>query len=376
MRTNGPRIAIVADYLNQRGGAEWVVAVLHELFPDAPIYTTIADPVRLWPGLRGADIRVSWMQRLPGVLRRFKYYLPFYYLAVESMRLQEYDLVVSSSCAFGLGARARVDATHICYCHTPARFVWNYAAYVEKEALGPAARAVLPWMIGAVRRRDVAMARRPNYFVANSSAVANRIRIYYGREAVVIPPPVDINRFTPTEAPGDYYLVVSRLNPYKRIDLAVAAFNALRRPLLVVGEGPDRARLERMAGPTIRFAGWLGDAEVARAYAGCRALVFPGEEDFGIAPVEAGAAGRPVVAYQGGGALDTVLEGETGVFFREPTVEALTDAVARLERQPWSAARIRANAEHFGVDRFKGRFGRFVMERLAAGGRSTVPCAA
>jgi glycosyltransferase involved in cell wall biosynthesis len=370
-----PRTAIVADYLNQRGGAEWVVAVLHEMFPEAPVFTTILDRERLWPALRQARIVPSWMQRLPGLSRHFKKYLPFYYLAIERLDLTGFDLVISSSCAFGLGARAEPGALHVCYCHTPARFLWEHDRYMEKEGVHPAVRRVLSTAIAGVRRWDRVMARRPHHYVANSTAVAERIRRYYGRDATVIPPPVDVDRFSVGERPEAYYLVVSRLNAYKRIDLAVRAFSAAKRRLVVVGEGPQRPALERLAGPTIHFTGWLPDGDVARLYRSCRALVIPGEEDFGIAAVEAGASGRPVVAYRGGGALDTVVEGVTGLFFPEPTPEALNAAIEQLEHRAWSPRAIRARAERFGVEAFKARFGAFLAEkhRLWTGQGAAIP---
>lgn len=370
---SGLRIAIVADYLNQRGGAEWVVSVLHRMFPAAPIYTTILDRTRLWPGLADADIRPSWMQKLPGVRRYFRHYLPLYYLAIERLDLGAFDVVISSSCAFGLGARAREDAVHVCYCYTPARYIWNYDAYIEKEALGGFARRALPLLIRVLKQRDLAMARRPDAFAGISTAVVDRIRRCYGRDGVVIHPPVNIQRFSAGTGSGDYYLVVSRLNAYKRIELAVRAFNRLGLPLVIVGDGPDRPRLERLAGPNVRFAGWLSDSEVARAYRDCRALVFPGEEDFGIAIIEAAASGRPVIAFRGGGALDTVIDGATGHFFADPTAEALSEAVARSRTHPWKAAEIRAHAEGFSVEKFTARFGDFVEATVSSGLGVRVP---
>lgn len=357
------RTAIVADYLNQRGGAEWVVGVLHELYPDAPIFTTIVDRSNLWPALRDADIRPSWMQRLPGLRNAFRRYLPLYYLAVEGLDLREYDLVISNSCAFALGARARPGARHICYCHTPARFIWDYRRYVAKEAFGPLTRVTLPIVISLLKRWDLAWSRRPQDIIGNSRAVAARIERCYGRKASVIHPPVDVNRFRGGAAGQDHYLVVSRLAAYKRIDLVVEAFNKLGAPLLVVGDGPQRARLESMARPNVRFVGWQSDAVVADAYRRCRALIFPGEEDFGITVVEAAAAGRPTVAYRAGGALDTVVEGVTGEFFDEPDADQLADAVTRLERARWNEGAIRAHAEQFGIAAFGRRFRSFVEAR-------------
>jgi glycosyltransferase involved in cell wall biosynthesis len=359
------RIAIVHDYLNQAGGAERVVAVLHEMFPQAPIYTTILDRSSLWPALQDADIRTSWMQHLPGLKRHFKKYLPLYPAAIESFDLRGYDLVISSSSAFAKGARVPPGARHICYCHTPMRFAWDYESYVAREGLGRAVRMVLPPFIRALRRWDIRTADRPHVFISNSSVVAGRILRCYGRSSEVVYPPVEIDRYTPASDSGDNYLVVSRLNSYKRIDLAVRAFTEAGRPLLIVGDGPYRAALERMAGPTIQFTGRMRDEEVAWYYARCRGLIFPGEEDFGITPLEANASGRPVVAYRAGGALDTVIDGKTGVCFHEQTVESLRDAVARCDALTWFRDDLRRHAEHFSVAAFRSRFESIVERELS-----------
>jgi len=355
------RVAIVHDFLNQRGGAERVVAALHEMFPAAPIFTSILDRSTLWPPLRSADIRVSWMQRLPGIQRHFKRYLPFYPLVFDRLDLSGYDLVLSSSSAFAKAARSPRGGVHACYCHTPARFVWNYDHYVEREGFGPVVRKTLPWVIRALRRWDLKTADRPTAYVANSTAVADRIRRIYGRPSAVVPPPVDVQRFRDASAQtGDYYVIISRLNAYKRIHLAVEAFNRLRQPLLIVGEGPHRPALERAAGPTVRLLGHLDDREVTELLVGCRALIFPGEEDFGITLVEANAAGRPAIAYQGGGALDTVIPGTTGIFFTEPTADCLAEAVTRSTRVSWDRAEIRRHAAQFDVPAFRDHMERFL----------------
>jgi glycosyltransferase involved in cell wall biosynthesis len=356
------RVAIVHDYLNQRGGAERVVAALHQMFPEAPIFTSVLDRSTLWPELRSADIRVSWMQRLPGLKRHFKRYLLLYPLVFDRLDLSGFDLVLSSSSAFAKATRAPRGGRHVCYCHTPARFLWSYDQYVEREEFGPFVRNTLPWAIGMMRRWDLRTADRPTEYVANSSVVAERIHRIYGRQATVLPPPVDVSRFHDIGGePGEYYLVLSRLNPYKRIHLAVEAFNRLRLPLVVVGDGPHRAVLERMAGPTVRFLGHVDDARVANLLAGCRALIFPGEEDFGITVVEANAAGRPVVAYRGGGALDTVLPGVTGTFFSEPSPESLAEAVLESARVVWDRVTLRKHADAFDVTAFRERLQRLVL---------------
>jgi glycosyltransferase involved in cell wall biosynthesis len=364
------KVAIVHDYLSQMGGAERVVVALHGLFPTAPIYTSIFDPASTWPELRTADIRPTWMQRLPGMPTHFKKYLLVYPSAIEGLPLDGYDLVLSSSSAYAKAARSRAGALHVCYCHNPMRFIWDYDRYVYGERVGAAARALLPLARSYLRRWDLRTAGRPHAYIANSSAVAERIRRYYGRSSEVIPPPVRLGPEPAGDQPGDYYLVVSRLSGYKRLDLAIEAFNRLGLPLIVVGDGPVRAELERQASPHIRFLGRRPDHEVAALYAGCRGLVVPGEEDFGITQVEANAAGRPVIAYAGGGALDIVVEGTTGVLVPAQTVDAIADGVRRAEATRWDARVIRRHAERFGEESFRDRLVAFLEGLL---GRSLPP---
>jgi glycosyltransferase involved in cell wall biosynthesis len=349
------KVAIVHDYLNQMGGAERVVVALHRLFPAAPIYTTVFDPAATWPELRTADVRTSWMQRLPGMPGHFKKYLLLYPQAIEGMHLSAYDLVVSSSSAYAKGARAGPGGVHVCYCHNPMRFIWDYDRYVRGEQVGVAGRALLPLVRAYLRRWDLRTSGRPHAYIANSSAVAARIRRYYGRTSEVIPPPVRLGPLPNGTRPDDYYLVVSRLSGYKRLDLAIEAFNRLGLPLRVVGDGPVRAALEREAGPRVQFLGRLPDDEVARLYAGCRGLVVPGEEDFGITLVEANAAGRPVIAYAAGGALDILVDGTTGVLVPAQTADALAEGVRRAEATLWDAHTIRRHAERFGEASFRER---------------------
>jgi glycosyltransferase involved in cell wall biosynthesis len=359
---SGPRVAIVADYLNQRGGAEWVVAILHTMFPEAPVFTPILDGASLWPQLVDADIRVSWMQHLPGLRRHFRKYFALYPLAVEGFDLSSYDLVVSSSCAFGKGARAAAHAVHVCYCHTPMRFVWDYEAYIAREGLGVAARRLLPPLIRLMRRWDLRTAAHPHAYVANSTTVADRIRRHYGRDATVISPPVEVSRFSVGTRPEPYYLVVSRLQAYKRIDIAVEAFTRLGLPLRIVGDGPDRPALERGAGPNVDFLGRVPDRDVTRMMAECQALVTPGLEDFGIAAVEANASGRPVLAFRGGGALDIIIERLNGLTFAEQSADALVEAVAQHRRLRWDSRAIREIAERFDVGVFRRRMLDFIAD--------------
>lgn len=359
------RVALVHDYLNQMGGAEKVLLTLHDLFPQAPIYTSIFDPKRMDARFRGLDIRTSFMQRLPGIKRRHQQYLPIYPFAFERLDLRQFDLVISDSSAFAKGIVTRPDALHICYCYTPMRWAWNYEEYVEREQLGRGARTLLPPFIAWLRQWDYATAARVDYFIAISPTVAARIAKYYRRESVVIPPPTDTGRFQVAPEHDDYFLIVSRLVPYKRIDLAIEAFNRLGLPLRIVGGGRDERRLRRLAGKNIQFLGRLPDAQVREQVARCRAFVFPGEEDFGLTPVEAQASGRPVIAYGAGGALATVVEGTTGLFFYEQTSEALAEAVLAFRDDRFDPATIRRHAEEFDTERFMQRFLQFVESKIA-----------
>ncbi len=360
------KVALVHDYLNQMGGAERVVLAFHEIFPDAPLYTSIYDPERVDPAFRTMDIRTTFMQKFPLVTKHHQPYLPFYPFAMESLDLRGYDLVLSSSSAFGKGVITKPDTMHISYCHTPMRWCWNYDEYVEREHLGRAARTVLPMFIAGLRVWDQTSSMRVDHFIANSPVVAERIKKYYRRDAVVIPPPVDASRFLfdPTTPIEDYFLILSRLIPYKRIDLAIEACNRLQLPLLIIGGGRDLERLRKLAGPTIRFLGRLPDEEVLYYYAHCRAFLFPGEEDFGITPLEAQASGRPVIAYGAGGALASVVDGVTGTFFHEQTVDSLAKTLASFDERTYDPQTIRNHALEFDMPRFRRRILQFVEAKL------------
>lgn len=354
------RTALVHDWLNQAGGAEVVLEVLHDLFPAAPIFTTLFDPARV-PAARAWDVRASWMDRLPGIHAHHQPYLPLYPLAWETTRLAGFDLILSNKSGFCHGVRHR-GGVHVCYCLTPTRFVWDVDDYLALEAVPAALRLALRTLLPIFRRWDRAAADRVDHFVAISTTVQARIRRHYGRDSVVIFPPAELAPFaaTPLVPAGDYHLVLARLVPYKRIDLAVEAFNRLARPLVVVGEGRDRARLEALAGPTIRFTGRLPHADVLRLLAGSRGLVWPGVEDYGLAPVEAMAAGKPVIARRAGGVLDTVVEGRTGVYFDAPDPESLAAAVRQAEAIAWEPSAIRAHALRFGRSGFETQLAEFL----------------
>ena len=363
------KVALVHDYLNQMGGAERVVLALHELFPDAPLYTSIYDPKRVDPAFQKIDVRTSFMQKLPFVTKHHQPYLPLYPFAMENLDLRGYDLVLSSSSAFGKGVITRPETIHICYCHTPMRWCWNYYEYVEREQIGKIARKVLPLFITGLRIWDQTSAMRVDHFIANSPVVAERISKYYRRDAIVIPPPVEASRFTfdPSAQPEDYFLIVSRFLPYKRIDLAISACNALQLPLVIIGSGRYERELRKLAGPTIRFLGRLSDTEVLHYYAHCRALLLPGEEDFGITPLEAQASGRPVIAYGAGGALTSVIDGVTGAFFNAQTVESLTAVLAALDERKYEPETIRNHALEFAKPQFHRRILQFIEAKMSEG---------
>ncbi len=369
------KVALVHDYLNQMGGAERVILAFHEIFPTAPIYTSIFDPQRVDPAFQSMDIRTSFMQKFPLVTRHHQPYLPFYPFAMESLDLRGYDLVLSSSSAFAKGVITRPETMHISYCHTPMRWCWNYDEYIEREQLGGMARRVLPFMITGLRVWDQTSAMRVDYFIANSPVVAERIAKYYRREAVVIPPPVDVGHFSfdPTARTEDYFLILSRLVPYKRIDLAIEACNKLQLPLVIIGNGRDEERLKRLAGPTIRFMGWLSDEEKGYYYTHCRALLFPGEEDFGITPLEAQACGRPVIAYGAGGALASIVDGVTGKFFKYQTAASLAEALATFDERGFDPQTIRNHALEFDMPRFHRRIQQFIAAKMSAGTAKELP---
>ena len=363
------RLALVHDWLNQMGGAENVLEALVEIFPGAPVYTSLYDPAKMPDAYRAWDIRTSFMQRLPGVSDHHQAYLPLYPVAFRSLDVSGYDLVLTNKSGFCHGIKTKNGdkrAVQICYCLTPTRYVWRYEQYREREQIRGLINAGLQPVLALLRRWDYAAAQRVDHFIAISSAIQSRIRETYGRESVVIHPPVDTSVFTPDPTGakgngGDYFLIVSRLIPYKRIDLAVQAFNRLPdRRLIIVGDGRDRAELEAAAGPNITFLGRQPREKLVELMRGCRAFIFPGEEDFGIAPVEALSAGRPVIAFGAGGALDTVLPGVTGEHFPEPSVDSLHRALAHFDPTAYDPAACRSHAERFSAENFRNKLIDFV----------------
>ena len=352
------KIAIVHDYFIQQGGAEKVAEELHAMFPSSTLVTTV--DIHKTPG-----IVTSWLRHLRITEKNHRLFFLLYPLAVETLDLTEYDLIISSSSGYAKGVRKRKDAIHICYCHTPMRWVWRFGAYAERESFGGITKRILPSLLAILKRWDLAASRRPDYYIANSRVVADRIAQHYGRESVVISPPIDTKRFKEAGTDGDFYLILSRLAPYKRLDLAVEACKRLGRRLVVIGDGPARLDLERIAGPRTEFLGRVDDEVVAEYASRCKALVFPGEEDFGMTPLEINAAGRPVIAFRAGGATETVIENTTGVFFDEQEPESLMSAIEDFERRFWDRDVIRKHAENFGREVFVSSIVQFVESVLA-----------
>jgi len=362
------KLALVHDWLNQIGGAEDVLDTLVRIYPASPIYTSIYARQTMPEHYRNWDIRTLWTDRLPGIRRRQQMYLPLYPLAWHNLRLSDYDVILSNKSGFCHGLQFDARALHICYCLAPTRYVWQLDNYLAGEELPPVASWLIKPLIRLLRSWDYAAAQRVTHFVAISSAIKARIRRFYNRDAEVIYPPVDTQRFQPVprDAVEDYYLIVSRLAPYKRIDLAVRAASEMGLPLKIAGAGRDLERLRALAGDNVEFLGYVSDDALPQLMAKCRALLFPGLEDFGITPVQAQAAGRPVLAFRGGGALDTVVPGETGEFFEQATADALKSVWRRFDADAYDPEIIRRHALRFDTALFRERISAYVQQAWQA----------
>jgi len=359
------RLAIAHDALVYRGGAERVVAAWLTRWPEAPVYTSAYLPDATFEGFRTANIRTSFVQRVANdphtIMRRvFPLMVPGFW----SFGFSGYDVVLSSAAYAAKTIRVPESVCHICYCYSPLRLAWRPQDYLRPQT-HPLKRVVFSAVAAVLRRWDYRVAQGVDYYATTCRNVAQRIRDCYHREAEVIHAPIEFVRYQAQAEVGDYYLIVSRLFRYKRVDLAIRAMNQLGRPLLIVGEGPQRDEFEQLVQSTnIRFLGCVSDQELVRLYSGCRALIFPQEEDYGLAPLEAQASGRPVIAYGAGGALETIVDGETGVFFKEQTSEALLEALFRAEKIKFDPARIRQNAARFDIEVFCDKIEAFINSKL------------
>ena len=359
------KIALVHDFLNQYGGAERVLEAIHEIFPYAHVYTSLYDPTKLPLRMRNWDIRPFNLPKLP-LAHFLKYYTAFYPFLFESLDLREYDLVISSTAFFAKGVIVKPGAVHISYTHTPPRFLYHYQAETGKREL-LFYRPILAVLDNFFRIWDYRAGQRPDFMVVNSWEVAKRVKKFYRRDSTVIYPPVELPQRS--EVRGQrlerefYYLVVSRLLSYKRVDLVIEAANRLKVPLKIAGTGKEGSRLKKMAGPTVEFLGFVSDDKLSALYSNCQAVVFPTNEDFGIVPVEAMYFGKPVLALAKGGALETVIAGKTGEFFREETVDSLISAWETFDPSKYKANDCIAQAGRFSKDRFQKEFRAFVEKR-------------
>lgn len=358
------KIAIVHDWLTNMGGAEQCIINFKEIYPDAPIYTTFYNPDNLDDKLKNLDVRTSFLQKKKMVTNHKKYY-PLMPLAFENFDLNEYDVILSSSTCCAKGVLPKPGTLHICYCNTPMRYAWEKREdYME--GMGKFKRRLVEILLHYMRIWDVVSSNRVDYFIANSSAVKERIEKHYRRDAVVINPPVRCNMFNITDTDGDYYFVVSRFVKYKRFDLAVQACKDLGKKLILIGDGPEREKLEKIAdgAENIQFLGRQPDDVVKKYMSECKALLFPGEEDFGIVPVEAQACGRPVIAFGKGGVLDTVIDGKTGVLFKEQTPESIKEAIEKFETMKFDKQTIREHSLEFDEKVFQEKIKNFIEEKV------------
>jgi glycosyltransferase involved in cell wall biosynthesis len=360
------RVAFIHDWLNGMRGGERVLEALCREFPDAPIYTLLHEPGRVSPAIEAHPITTSWFQRLPGPLRRrYRHLLPLMPRAAASLRPGHVDLVISLSHCVAKGATVPESVPHLCYCFSPMRYIWDQfdqyiGAHTGRRWMKPLVRAFTP----GLRQWDVKTAQRATEIIAISEHIAQKTERFWGRRAGVIYPPVDTDHFTPDgQPPGDHFFLCSAMVPYKRVDLVVEAANRSGFPLRIAGEGPEYSSIARMAGPTVTLLGRISDDALRGEYRRARALLFPGEEDFGITPLEAHACGRPVIALRRGGVRESVVEGETGLFFDQQSPEALIEAVRRFGERAWDLDRCRARAEEFSLTRFRREF-REAAERL------------
>lgn len=361
------KVALVHDYLVQHGGAERVLAVFAELFPEAPIFTLLYDRESMHGTFKDRDIRTSFLQKFPWAKRNHRLFPPLMPLAIEQFDFRGFDLVLSDSSSYAKGIITHPGTTHVCYMHTPMRYAWDDChKYIEDFGFSRMVKRVVPFLMSPIRLWDQVSAERPDYIIANSRFVADRIQKYYRRSSEVIHPPVDVNAFyiTPPFERKKYFLMVGRLIAYKRHDISIRAFNTLRLPLKIIGRGPEYDRLKKLAGPTIEFLGRVSDKDLPRYYSECQAFIFPQEEDFGIVAFEAFASGRPLIAFRGGDIPEHLEEGKMGVFFDKQTPEDIMEAVRKFHDGDYDSEYIRAKVLEFDRVKFKEKIIKFLEKTV------------
>lgn len=357
------RIAFVHDYLNQYGGAERVLESFIEIFPSAPIYTLIYNAKAMRGRFFNKEIHTSFLQKIPFAKSHHRIFPILMPLAIEKFDFSGYDVVVSDSASFGKGIITKPETIHICYCHTPPRFAWDDSQkYIKEFSMLKLAKIFIPFFMNYIRVWDKEAASRVDKFICNSNFIAQRIKKYYRRDAEIIYPPVDAGFFNikNNDKKENYFLIVGRLLAYKKFDIAIKAFNELKLSLKIIGEGPEKKKLKNIALKNIEFLGELKEEELRKHYQECQALIFPQEEDFGIVALEAMACGKPIIAYQGGGALESVKKGETGMFFNEQTSESLIEAIKEFRPEKFNSQVIRTHAITFDKEIFKKKIKEFI----------------
>ncbi|MEA3464311.1 MAG: glycosyltransferase [Patescibacteria group bacterium] len=359
------KVALIHDHLAQDGGAEKVLKVLADMFPEAPIYTLLYEKKNVLKYFKGRKIETSIIQKLPGGIKHYQWYMPFMPMAVEFFDLSQYDLVISDASAFAKGVITSPDTLHICYCHTPTRYVWDYThQYINELKYNKYFKKIISLVLNYIRLWDRQAADRVDKFIANSYTVQKRIKKYYRRGSIVIYPPVELNKFYISDDLADYFLIGGRLAPYKRVDLAIKACSRLGKKLKIFGDGVDLARLKKIAGDSdnIEFLGRVNNEIKAELYSKCQAFLNPQEEDFGITMIEAMASGRPVIAFRKGGAAEIVVKNATGKFFNKQTVEDLVEVLRNFNSRGFDPKVIRRHAEKFSTERFKREIEKFIKE--------------
>lgn len=373
MKNDQIKIALVHDWLTGKRGGEKVLEVFGELYPEAPIFTLLYNPGTISESLASHEIYTSFIDKLPFKKNSYRQFLPLFPTAIEQFNLKEYDLILSSSHCVAKGIIPSPNSLHISYLHTPMRYVWDmYHAYFGESQVGKLSGMIIPLFANYLRNWDVSSSNRVDWYLANSQHVANRIKKYYRREAYVLYPPVETSLFKMTPSSEDFDLVVSALVPYKRVDLAVQAYNKLERKLIIIGDGPEKKNLQKLAGPLIEFLDWQSHEVLTEYYCKCRQLIFPGEEDFGIVPVEAMSCGKPVIAYARGGALETIINADnsegnpgTGTFFYHQTPEDLIEAIQKSDSIEWDSNFIYHHARNFDREQFKTKLQEFIQQKKA-----------